>query len=97
MSVISKTLTVLAAGATSAALMASAPAFAQDGDTIVLGAALSITGKYATAGNHTQKGYDLAVKRVNAMGGIDIGGKKFKIAVKYYDDESTPARNSPSG
>ncbi len=94
MSVISKTLTVIAAGATTAALMASGPVFAQDSDTIVLGAALSMTGKYATAGNHTQRGYDLAVKRVNAMGGIDIGGKKYKLAVKYYDDESTPARGA---
>lgn len=94
MSVISKSLTAIAAGATSVALMASAPAIAQDSDTIVLGAALSITGKYATAGNHTQRGYDLAVKRVNEMGGIDIGGKKYKIAVKYYDDESTPARGA---
>ena len=94
MSVISKSLTVFAAGATAAALMASAPAIAQDTETIVLGAALSITGKYATAGIHTQKGYDLAVKRVNEMGGIMIGGKKFMIAVKYYDDESTPARGA---
>ncbi len=94
MSVISKSLTAFAAGATAVALMSSAPAIAQDSDTIVLGAALSITGKYATAGNHTQKGYDLAVNRVNEMGGIDIGGKKYKIAVKYYDDESTPARGA---
>lgn len=94
MSAISKFLTAFAAGTTAAALMASAPAFAQDSDTIVLGAALSITGKYATAGNHTQKGYDLAVKRVNEMGGIMINGKKFMIAVKYYDDESTPARGA---
>ena len=94
MSVISKSLTAFAAGAAVVALMASAPAIAQDSDTIILGAALSLTGKYATAGNHTQKGYDLAVSRVNAMGGIDIGGKKFKLAVKYYDDESTPARGA---
>ncbi len=45
MSVISKSLTAFAAGATTAALMASGPVFAQDSDTIVLGAALSITGK----------------------------------------------------
>lgn len=60
--------------------------------TVTLGAAISLTGKYTTAGNHTQKGYDLAVKFVNDAGGIIINGKSHPIAVKYYDDESTPAR-----
>ena len=31
-------------------------------DTIKLGAAVSLSGKYSTAGNHTKKGYDLGVK-----------------------------------
>ena len=29
-----------------------------EGDTITLGSALSLTGKYATNGLHTQRGYD---------------------------------------
>jgi branched-chain amino acid transport system substrate-binding protein len=66
----------------------------QAAETITLGAAVSLTGKYSTAGNHTKNGYDLAVKKVNAAGGVDVGGKKYQIAVKYYDDESTPARGA---
>jgi len=66
----------------------------QAAETITLGAAVSLTGKYSTAGNHTKNGYDLAVKMVNDAGGIDVGGKKYQIAVKYYDDESTPARGA---
>jgi len=63
-------------------------------DTIVLGAAVSLTGKYSTAGNHTKKGYDLAVTRVNERGGVKVGGKSYKLKIIYYDDESTPARGA---
>ena len=65
-----------------------------EGDTIIFGAAVSFTGKYSTNGKHTKNGYDLAVKRINEKGGIKVGGKTYKIAVKYYDDESTPARGA---
>ena len=65
-----------------------------EGDTITLGSALSLTGKYATNGLHTQRGYDFAVDRINATGGVTVGGKSYKLTVKYYDDESTPARGA---
>ena len=65
-----------------------------DGDTITLGSALSLTGKYATNGLHTQRGYDFAVDRINATGGVMVGGKSYNLTVKYYDDESTPARGA---
>ena len=61
---------------------------------IILGAAVSITGKYATNGKHTKNGYELGVKVINDSGGITVGGKKYKVSVKYYDDESTPARGA---
>ena len=71
----------------------ASPAVAKvEGDTIVFGAAVSFTGKYSTNGKHTKNGYDLAVKRINEMGGVKVGGKNYKIKVQYYDDESTPAR-----
>tara|TARA_B100000315_G_scaffold211525_2_gene208374 strand:- start:1643 stop:2917 length:1275 start_codon:yes stop_codon:yes gene_type:complete len=85
----------LLAGAAITALMAASPADARiDGDVITLGAAVSLTGKYSTAGNHTKRGYDLAVKMINASGGVKVGGKSYKLRVKYYDDESTPARGA---
>ncbi len=64
------------------------------GDTIVFGAALSFSGKYSTNGKHTKNGYELAKKRINEMGGVKVGGKTYKIDIKYYDDESTPARGA---
>ena len=45
------------------------------GDTIVLGAAVSLTGKYSTNGEHTKNGYNMAVQRINDMGGVTVGGK----------------------
>ena len=67
---------------------------AQQGDTIVLGAAVSLTGKYSTNGKNTKDGYDLAVDRVNEMGGVKVGNKNYKLKVVYYDDESTSERGA---
>jgi branched-chain amino acid transport system substrate-binding protein len=80
---------LLAAGAVFAG---SGTAWAQD--TIVLGAAVSLTGKYSTNGKNTKDGYDLAVKMINDKGGVKVGDKTYKLEVKYYDDESTPARGT---
>ena len=77
------------------AVSLATPAMARvDGDTNTLGSSISLTGKYATNGLHTQRGYDYAVKVINEAGGVKVGGKSYKLAVKYYDDESTPARGA---
>jgi branched-chain amino acid transport system substrate-binding protein len=96
---LARTLTVAALGATALSLAlagpAAAPAAAKvEGDTIILGSAISLTGKYSTNGIHAQNGYELAVKKINDMGGVKVGGKAYKLKVVYYDDESTPARGS---
>ena len=62
------------------------------GDKIVLGAAVSLTGKYSSNGVHTQNGYNLAVERINSMGGVKVGGKNYKFEITYYDDESNSGR-----
>ena len=88
-------LSLMALSTAAVALLAATPADARvDGDTITLGAALSLTGKYTTAGNHTRKGYELARDKINAKGGIKVGGKMYKIKLKFYDDESNPARGA---
>jgi len=88
-----KALTAVAAVSTTLAMGGNALAKVE-GDTIILGSSISLTGKYATNGLHTQRGYDYAVKIINENGGVNIGGKSYKFAVKYYDDESTPARGA---
>ena len=76
-------------------LAVSLPANAKvEGDTIILGSAISLTGKYSTNGIHAQNGYELAVARINEMGGVKVGGKSYKLKIVYYDDESTPARGA---
>ncbi|MEK9561348.1 MAG: amino acid ABC transporter substrate-binding protein [Pelagibacteraceae bacterium] len=62
------------------------------GDKIVLGAAVSLTGKYATNGEHTQRGYDLGAKIINEAGGVKVGGKTYQLEIQYYDDESNAAK-----
>ena len=75
--------------------MASLPVRASaQADTITLGAAISLTGKYSTNGKNTFDGYQLAVKRINEMGGVKVGGKAYRFVIKYYDDESTSARGA---
>ncbi len=67
---------------------------ASDCKELILGSAISFTGKYSTNGIHAKNGYDLAVKKVNETGGVKIGGNCYKLSIKYYDDESTPARTA---
>ncbi len=78
------------------AVLALAPigARAADCGTIELGASLSLTGKYASNGKNTQKGYEFAVKKINDAGGVKVQGKCYHFKIKYYDDESTPARGA---
>ena len=53
----------MALGVAALSLAAAAPASAKvEGDTIILGSAISFTGKYSTNGIHAKNGYDLAVK-----------------------------------
>ena len=75
------------------ALVSFSSSFAKvEGDYIVLGSAISLTGKYSSNGVHTQNGYNMAVERINKMGGVNVGGKSYKFEIIYYDDESNPKR-----
>ncbi len=88
-----RTIPTLAMGLAAVALVTAAPAGAKvEGDTIVIGSAISLTGKYSTNGQNTQRGYDLGVERINSMGGVMVGGKSYKLKIIYYDDESAGAR-----
>jgi len=84
---------VLLALAAAIALALPAPAKAAD-NTILFGAAISITGKTAKEGEYTRDGYQFAIDRLNELGGIKVGGKSYKLALKYYDDETKPERTA---
>ena len=59
-------------------------------DEIVLGSAISQTGKYAREGKFYVDSYALTVDAVNKAGGVKAGGKAYKLALKMYDDQSDP-------
>ncbi len=81
-------------GAAVGAAMLALPLTAAAEEYITLGSAISLTGKYSTNGVHAQNGYDFTVAKINAAGGITVGGKTYKLRIIYYDDESTPARGA---
>ena len=85
----------LLAGIVSIVLASFAAGSALCADNVItLGAAVSLTGKYALNGANTKNGYDLAVRQINGKGGVTIGGKPYTLKVLYYDDKSTPARSN---
>jgi branched-chain amino acid transport system substrate-binding protein len=68
--------------------VAAAPAVAAD--TVKLGFLYSITGPGSSLGPIQMQTAKLAVKHVNAAGGVTIGGKKMKVEVVERDDETKP-------
>jgi len=81
-------------GAAIGAALFALPFTAAAEEFITIGSAISLTGKYSTNGIHAQNGYDFAIDKINAAGGVNVGGKSYKLRVIYYDDESTPARGA---
>ncbi|MEX2219475.1 MAG: ABC transporter substrate-binding protein [Phycisphaerales bacterium] len=74
----------LLAGVVSAGAMAASPACARAQDTVKVGHYASMTGSEATFGKSTDNGIRLAIKEINAAGGL--GGKKIDLIT--YDDKS---------
>ena len=86
-------------GASLAVCLAGASLFgqsagAQECEEIVLGSAISLTGKYATNGIHAKNGYEYAIEKIAGAGGIKFGGKCYNFRVIYYDDESKGDRGA---
>ena len=73
--------------ATAAFAVSPSATRAQACDDLILGAALSVTGIYASNGLNTKNGYEYSVKKVNDAGGVKIGGKCYHFKINYYDDE----------
>jgi branched-chain amino acid transport system substrate-binding protein len=68
------------------AIFLSETVFAQD--TVRLGCSISLTGKLTYEGKATMDGYEFYKALINKKGGLSIGGKRYKVDIKYYDDES---------
>lgn len=61
--------------------------------TVKFGCSISLTGSLSREGYGTRDGLELWKWWVNEkLGGIDIKGEKYKVEIKYYDDESNSVR-----
>ncbi|MBA2473287.1 MAG: amino acid ABC transporter substrate-binding protein [Pseudonocardiales bacterium] len=60
------------------------------GDTLNLGASMSLSGALEKEGKLTQQGYDYCASTVNAKGGVTVGGRTLQLHIDYQDDQSQP-------
>ncbi|MGD2171512.1 MAG: amino acid ABC transporter substrate-binding protein [Gammaproteobacteria bacterium] len=88
-----KKLSVLSILVASFSLLFSQASLAACGE-IVIGSAISLTGKYATNGIHAKNGYEYAIQKIKDAGGVKIDGKCYNFKVIYYDDESKGDRGA---
>jgi branched-chain amino acid transport system substrate-binding protein len=63
-------------------------------DEIVLGAAVSQTGKHAREGKLYGDAYALTADAVNRAGGVKVGGKPHQLVLELYDDHAASAAAS---
>lgn len=83
----SASLALAVAGFAAATTSASAQ------DVIRFGAPLPITGPLAPEAVKQQQGYDLWAEQANKAGGINVGGKKYKVEIVYSDYQSNTPRS----
>jgi branched-chain amino acid transport system substrate-binding protein len=62
-------------------------------DLIRIGAPLPITGPLAPEAVKQQQGYNLWAEQANKAGGINVGGKKYKVEIVYADYQSNTPRS----
>lgn len=55
---------------------------------IVLGASVQMTGSLANTGRYYRDAYQMAVDRINAAGGVKVGGARYQLALKLLDNQS---------
>jgi len=65
---------------------------AQAADPVRIGFGYAKTGLFSKAAHSQVKTYNFWRDKVNAAGGLDVGGEKRMIEFVWYDDESNPAK-----
>jgi len=69
------------------ALAVATPVAAQE-KKVTLGAAVQVTGPLSNTGRYYRDAYQFAIDRINAKGGVALGGTKARLALKLYDNQS---------
>lgn len=83
-------LSVAAVGVLATANFTSYSASAEE--VIKIGTPLALTGGLADEGKKQQIAYDMWLRRVNAAGGINVGGKMMKVKLIAYDYQTDGKR-----
>jgi branched-chain amino acid transport system substrate-binding protein len=81
-----------------AAILAQAagtPAMAQaPADTVTIGIVSATSGPLAAPGRFQLNGFNLAMDKLNSDGGIEVGGRHYRVALKVYDTHCSPAEGA---
>lgn len=89
-----RVLAILVAAAVTAALAGcnkKEGGQAAEGENVIhLASGSPLSGGQASAGKDFANGAQLAVDEINAAGGIDVGGKKYKLVLDSEDDAGDP-------
>lgn len=59
-------------------------------ETLMLGGDAPLSGPAASWGIGQQRGVQMAMDEVNGRGGLDIGGKRYQVALTVYDNKAYP-------
>lgn len=76
---------IFQAAAAAMLLAAALPATAQE--TLKIGALVTLSGPGAAWGQAMRNAAELAADKVNAAGGLEVAGKKYKVEIVAYDDK----------
>ncbi|CAH1689125.1 Amino acid/amide ABC transporter substrate-binding protein (HAAT family) [Hyphomicrobiales bacterium] len=82
----------LAAAFAMAACLGGVPAYAED--VVTIGIISATTGPMAAPGSYQINGFKLAEEDVNKSGGVTIGDKTYKVALKVYDSRCNVAEGA---
>lgn len=85
--------TQLTAGALAAPALIGLPGRARSAGTLTFGGSIPLSGRAAETGLNVHNGYRTAVKYFNEeLGGVEIGGETYQLALDMVDDASDPER-----
>lgn len=75
-----------------ASTLLAGPATADEDGVLKIGAPLALTGGLADEGKKQEGVWQLWLEKINAMGGIDVAGKKMPVELVYYDYQTDGKR-----
>jgi branched-chain amino acid transport system substrate-binding protein len=84
----------LSAAALAAAHLVAWTPWSSSDPVVTLGAVVQLSGGLAGTGRYYRDAYQFTVDKINDSGGVEIAGKKYKLALKLLDNKSEPSLNA---